>query len=316
MAEPMGPVTTHLKFPTIDFSKEDLKPGIGNWEMVREQVREALEEYGCFEVFTNEVPLELHEAIFAAAEQLFDLPVETKLRNTSKKPLFGYIGHDPIHHESLCIDEAPVLEKAQSFTDLIWPEGNSAFCEIAYSFSKGVMKLEHTVTKMVFESFGVEKYHQSFIRSTNYILRFIKYPGTQTNNECKVGIGTHTDKNLLTILHQNQVNGLEVQTQGGEWIKFTPSPSSFIVLVGEAFMAWSNGRLHCPRHRVMISASESRYSIGLFSVGKGIIQSPDELVDEEHPLLFKPFDNLGLISFYQTEEGHKAESTIKAYCGL
>lgn len=82
--------------------------------------------------------------------------------------------------------------------------------------------------------------------------------------------------------------------------------------------AWLNGRLHAPYHRVMMSGDMARYSIGLFSIPKGgyMIKAPDELVDEAHPLLFKPFDHVQFLGFYYTEAGQKAESALKAYCGV
>ncbi|CAB4272703.1 unnamed protein product [Prunus armeniaca] len=57
------------------------------------------------------------------------------------------------------------------------------------------------------------------------------------------------------------------------------------------FSAWTNGRLHSPYHRAMMSGNEARYSTGLFSVPKEgyIIKAPDEVVDEEHPLIMLNF---------------------------
>ncbi|KAJ4968178.1 hypothetical protein NE237_014879 [Protea cynaroides] len=310
----MGPIPIPLRIPTVDFPKERLKPGTAYWKLMRDEVRMALEEYGCFEAVYNGVPVELHNAVFNSVEELFDLPMKTKIKNTSDKPYFGFNGKTPLLPlmESLGIDDAPVLEKTQSFTNLMWPNGNSEFCKTVHAFTERVAELEELVKRMVFESFGVEKYYDSFTGS-NYLLRVMKYDGT---NGYKLGAIPHTDKSILTIVHQNQVNGLEVQTRGGEWISVTPSRSSFIVLIGDAFMAWSNGRLHNPLHRVIMNGKDTRFSIALFSFSKGMIQTPDELVDEEHPLLFKPFDNFGFLRFYSTEEGQKAESTIKAYCGL
>lgn len=59
------------------------------------------------------------------------------------------------------------------------------------------------------------------MNSTNYLARLMKYQGPQTN-EAKVGIREHTDKNILTTLCQNQIDGLEVQIKSGEWIKCKP----------------------------------------------------------------------------------------------
>ncbi|OUZ99667.1 Oxoglutarate/iron-dependent dioxygenase [Macleaya cordata] len=314
----MSPKTLN-KLPIIDFTRDKLNPGTNNWFLVRTKVRRALEEYGCFEaVYDSKVPLKLHNEMFDAVKELFDLPLKTKIQNTSDKPYYGYDGQTSVRPllEGMGIDDAPVLEQVQSFTNLMWPEGNDNFCEIVHSFAKRVTELEQMVTRMVFESYGVEKYYNSHIESMNYLLRVLKYRSPLWY-ETKLGATPHTDKSFITILHQNHVNGLEVQTKNGEWIKVTPSASSFIVMLGDAFLAWSNGRLRSPHHRVVMKGDDdTRYSIGLFGFSRKLVEVPKELVDEEHPLQFKPFCQMGLIKFLATEEGQKAESTVKAYCGI
>lgn len=80
--------------------------------------------------------------------------------------------------------------------------------------------------------------------------------------------------------------------------------------------AWSNGRLHSPFHRVMMSGNEARYSTDLFSVSKGaskggsIIKAPEELVGEEHPFNFKPFDHFEFLKYYYTEKGQRDQFAI------
>ena len=83
------------------------------------------------------------------------------------------------------------------------------------------------------ESLGVEKYLEEHLESTDYFLRVMKYKGPQTT-EAKLGLMAHTDKNIITILDQYQVDGLEVQTKDGQWISVKPSPGSFVVFVGDS----------------------------------------------------------------------------------
>ncbi|WMV15145.1 hypothetical protein MTR67_008530 [Solanum verrucosum] len=59
-----------------------------------------------------------------------------------------------------------------------------------------------------------------------------------------------------------------------------------------------------------------RLSIQLFSLSKPghFIEAPKELVDEEHPLLFKPFKTLGLFGYAASEA--PPSDLFKAYCGV
>lgn len=83
--------------------------------------------------------------------------------------------------------------------------------------------------------------------------------------------------------------------------------------------AWSNGRLHPARHRVVMSGDKERFSCGLFSVPKDImtIEVPPELVDEDHPLIFRPFKYPDYVSFvYSKENGKNREHALEMYAGV
>ncbi|XP_062016831.1 probable 2-oxoglutarate-dependent dioxygenase AOP1 [Rosa rugosa] len=306
-----------LKLPTIDFSRQNLKPGTIEWDSVRARVRFALEEYGCFEALFNKVPSDVRKGIFEATEELFDLPLQTKLRNVSQKPFHGYVGQYPVVpvYESMCIEEANVYGQVQSFTNIFWPQQNPNFSKTVHSFSEKLSELDQIIRRMILESLGLEKYLEEHIGSTNYLLQVMKYKGPQTSETKPY---THTDKNIVTILHQNQVEGLEVQTKDGKWINVKPSPESFIAMIGDSLDAWTNGRLHCPHHRHPMTGNEAKYSTALFSFPKAgyIIKAPEEVVDEEHPLLFKPFDNVEFLGFCFSEAGQRAQSALKTYCGV
>ncbi|CAN6570627.1 unnamed protein product [Malus baccata var. baccata] len=311
---------TPLRLPIIDFSKPDLNQGTKEWDLVRAQVHNALEEYGCFEALFNKVPSDIRKSTIESMEELFDLPLQTKLQNVSKKPYHGYVGQYPMVplYESMGFDDANVYEQVESLTNTLWPQGNPRFCTTIQSFSEQVSELDQIIRRMILESLGLEKYFEEHVESTNYLLRVMKYKGPETK-ESKLGINAHTDKNIVTILYQNQVDGLEVQTKACKWIKVKPSsPHSFIAMIGDSLHAWTNGRLHSPYHRVMMSGNEARYSTGLFSIPKAgyTIKAPEEVVDEEHPLLFKPFDHVEFLGFYYTEAGQRAQSALKTYCGV
>ncbi|KAJ0007108.1 hypothetical protein Pint_29971 [Pistacia integerrima] len=150
---------TPFRLPVIDFSKPNLKPGSPEWDSVKSQVRKALEEFGCFEALFDKVPVELRKSIFGALEALFDLPIQTKLRNLSIKPFHGYVGQYPQVplHESMGIDDANIIEKVESMTNILWPKGNESFSKTIHSFSEQVSKLDQTIRRMILESFNLEK---------------------------------------------------------------------------------------------------------------------------------------------------------------
>ncbi|XP_027353409.1 probable 2-oxoglutarate-dependent dioxygenase AOP1 [Abrus precatorius] len=305
-----------VELPVINFSIQDLELNEAKWESVKYQVHKALVEYGCFEAMFDKVPLDLLKAIFVEQEELFNLPLQTKQRLVhGNRPYHGYLGPHQLY-ESLGIEDADVYENVESSLKILWPEGKPNFSNNIQSFTEQVTRLDQIIRKMFLESLGVEKYLDQHMDSTHYLTRLIKYKGPQTN-EAKVGILEHTDKNTFTILCQNQIDGLELQTKSGEWIKYKPSSSnSFVVVAGDALHAWTNGKVHAPIHRVMMIGNETRFSLGVFTVPKQgvIIEAPEELVTEEHPLLFKPYVHSEFMEFLRSSEGVK--NALKVYCGV
>ncbi|KAG8388310.1 hypothetical protein BUALT_Bualt02G0112200 [Buddleja alternifolia] len=171
------------------------------------------------------------------------------------------------------------------------------------------------VMNMVLSSYGLEKYCNSLIESSFYMKRLIKYK-SQGENETSIGLLPHTDKTFMSIISTNEVKGLQIKTPQGEWIDFEPSPSKFILLVGEAFMAWSNGKVYCPLHRVLARGNKERWSIGIFCFIRGILQVPEELLDHENPLKFKPFSNLEFLQYCKLQGASTNEAAIQTYCGI
>ncbi|KAK8556555.1 hypothetical protein V6N13_064577 [Hibiscus sabdariffa] len=278
-----------FRLPVIDFSKQELKRGSSEWDSVKHRVREALEEYGCFEASLDRV-LEVRKAVFGALEELFDLPPQTKQLYVSDKPLRGYKRAASGLCEDMVIDAANITENIErGLTTTMWPQGNTSFSKTVVCFTELASGLEKTIRRMILEIFGVEKYADEMIESTNYILKVIKYEGSETREACP---GAHSDQSMITLLYQNEVNGLEIQNKDGEWINVNPSPNSFIVLIGESLNVWLNGGLSSTFHRVIKKGSNTRYCVALFTTPRGgyQVKVPKELVDDKNGLLFKPFD--------------------------
>lgn len=110
------------------------------------------------------------------------------------------------------------------------------------AYANLVSELDKRVKSMVFESYGVGNALRSHMESTKYLMRMIKYR-VPKEKEMNLGAFPHTDKSFLTILHQNEVNGLQIKTRDNKWIQYHPfsssSTSSFIVMAGDAFFVSS-----------------------------------------------------------------------------
>ncbi|KFK30902.1 hypothetical protein AALP_AA6G041000 [Arabis alpina] len=309
----------YFQLPIIHFSDQTLKPGSSKWDQVKSDVRKALEDYGSFEASFYKVSMDLKNSVFEAMQELYDLPVHDEEQgNVSFKHLHGYLKTSL--HEGLGVNDANVLEKVYEFTQQLWPDhGNKNISETLHKFLKHLSEVDVMVRRMIMESFGIEKYIDEHLNSTDYLFRMMKYTPDADNDdeeEPKQGLRSHTDTNYITILHQYQVDGFEMKTKDEKWIKVKPSPDHFLVMVGDSLSALLNGRLSSPHHRVMVK--KTRYSTALFSVPKPevIIVSPEELVDEEHPRIFKPFVHDDYLHFFHSEVGRRAPLALQAFCAI
>ncbi|TKY74688.1 2-oxoglutarate-dependent dioxygenase AOP1.2 [Spatholobus suberectus] len=308
-----------MMIPCFDFCRGGvaLEEGSEEWKEMSKKVREACESHGCFLLMCDEfIPKGEREEMFNGLIALFDLPEETKQQHISPKPYRGYNGKSPIIPlcESFGIDDVPPSATAEVFTNLMWPQGNPPFCETLKSMSLKMLELSFVVMKMIVEGYGLPQHYISDIENmkSSSNSRLIKYKFPKTSNDSDIALVPHTDKNALTILCQNEVQGLQVLSKTGKWIELEIPRDGFVVIVGDILKAWSNGRLHAATHRVVMSGDKERYSFGLFAMPKEEIdiEVPRELVDDKiHPLRFRPF-NYGEYFYYFREREMESESEI------
>lgn len=265
------------------------------WKALTRKVREACERYGCFLVENYEkIPIELHEELFETTKEMFDLPLEKKLQYTKPHPIEGgYIGNHPLVplYESFGIYGD---DQVQAFQNLMGPEhGKPGFCEFLKCVNAKIFELNLLLLRMIMESYGVGEYYKSKAFGDNTVNNFraMKYKVPKSKNEEGIGLGPHVDKTILTFLCDNSVRGLEALTQDGIWISLRIPKGALLVMVGDALEVLSNGRLQAAKHRVIMSGEKERYSCAFYTIPKdGVgIEVPQELVDEDHPLLYRPF---------------------------
>ncbi|KAL2320697.1 hypothetical protein Fmac_029666 [Flemingia macrophylla] len=317
---------THCELHVVDFTDEKMKPGTDAWLSACSVVRTALEEHGCFVARYDQIGKELCDSVVFALEELFSLPMEIKAQKTSDKPFHGYLGQVswlPLY-ESLGIDDPLTSQGCRKFTHIMWPEGNDRFWfQFPYSdsinkYSKELGRLDHMAKRMVFESYDVDMQRcDSLIESSDYLLRCMKYRAPQMD-ENDLGMHCHTDLTIISIVHQlNNLNGLEIKLKDGKWNGVDASSSLFVVMAGDALNVWSNGRIRACEHRVIMNAKKNRYTTGLFSFNSKMMRIPEEVVNEQHPLRYKPlFDHYEYLRFYDKEKIKESHARIQAYCGI
>ncbi|KAK1389662.1 1-aminocyclopropane-1-carboxylate oxidase-like [Heracleum sosnowskyi] len=113
-----------------------------------------------------------------------------------------------------------------------------------------------------------------------------------------MGISSHTDPTVITVLLQNQVQGLQVKHRD-EWVDVKPLDGGLIINIGDILQIASNGEYKSVEHRVLANSNrESRITVVMFmnlstwkeSADGGKYYGPlPELLTPETPPVYRDF---------------------------
>ena len=97
----------------------------------------------------------------------------------------------------------------------------------------------------------------------HYLIKLIRYPGRDAT-DADQGVGAHKDAGLITLLLQDDHEGLQVETARG-WIGVPPRDGTFVINIGELLELASDGYLRATMHRVVTPpAGVERISAAFF----------------------------------------------------
>ena len=138
--------------------------------------------------------------------------------------------------------------------------------EVLEKYTCSMTKLGRNLMRLALLSSGVKDLSvmQSLDTPTIW-LRLLHYPPISKNSPSDLyGSAPHTDFGCLTILAQDEIGGLQVQTREGEWIDVPKLEGSFVVNVGDMLSRYTNGLLRSTPHRVINKSGKERFSCPFF----------------------------------------------------
>jgi isopenicillin N synthase-like dioxygenase len=85
---------------------------------------------------------------------------------------------------------------------------------------------------------------------TTRAIRYERQPGSPEPEPDQMRLGAHTDYGVLTLLHADDVPGLQVR-RDGKWHDVSVRPGTLIGNIGDLLARWTNDRWHSTLHRVV-----------------------------------------------------------------
>jgi hypothetical protein len=105
-----------------------------------------------------------------------------------------------------------------------------------------MLEFDSIILKMILDGYGLPKQYTSNIEElksrSNLRLHKYKVPA-EVNKDCEIGLTPHTDKNTLTILCQNDVQGFEILTKTNKWIQVDIPQGGCVAIVGDTLKVLS-----------------------------------------------------------------------------
>jgi gibberellin 20-oxidase len=96
-------------------------------------------------------------------------------------------------------------------------------------------ELSLTIMELLAISLGIDRSHyRRFFEDGDSIMRCNYYPPCNSSS-VTLGTGPHSDPTSLTILHQDQVGGLEVFADN-KWMAVRPRHEALVINIGDTFM--------------------------------------------------------------------------------
>ncbi|KAL1806934.1 1-aminocyclopropane-1-carboxylate oxidase homolog 3-like [Daucus carota subsp. sativus] len=287
------------KIPVIDLS--------GDRAAVVEEIRRASATLGFFQIVNHGVPLSKIDGLISAIKAFNELPMEIKSQHYHRE-----LGRGASFQTNFDLFQS----RAASWRDTLQvrlaptpPDWNDVpeICrnEVA-EWEKEVVKVGDELLGLLSEGLGLEKNKLKELSCLDGRMMVNHYYPYCPQPDLTVGITSHTDPGVVTVLVQNEVGGLQVKVGEDDWVDVEPVPGAIVINIGDILQIMSNDVYKSVEHRVLANPlQEARISIAVFfnpGIRENIYGPIPEIVSSEKPPVYQSFPLTDFMTRFFTKE--------------
>ncbi|GAA1700334.1 2-oxoglutarate and iron-dependent oxygenase domain-containing protein [Microbacterium sediminicola] len=307
--------------PTIDITPYRENGTDAERAEVARQIDASCRSVGFMQIVGHGIPDEITNGLTEAMDAFFAMDLDAK--KAYRTPPHINRGYSPPKSESLSLSLG--VEQASRMNDFfeafnvgagaadyphvddlpqpayaenVWPEVDGFEQQVQAYFAEAA-KVARTMTRIFADALGVAPDY--FAPRTDHsldVLRMNNYAlpsGTDvTLDGDLIGMGEHTDYGIVTILWADQVKGLQVLDNKGNWHDAAPADDALLINLGDVTAHLTNEQWMSTLHRVkppvIDGTIERRRSAAFFHDGnvEYVIETLPQFVDDEHPEIYEP----------------------------
>ncbi|KAK9074562.1 hypothetical protein SSX86_007160 [Deinandra increscens subsp. villosa] len=275
-----------LTIPVIDLS--------GEKSTVVEEIRRSASTLGFFQIVNHSIPPTLIESAIGSMKEFFEQSTEYKMQFYHREAGKGaaYSTNFDLY-QSKAASWRDTLQVRMSPIEPDWEAVPEMCRAVLAEWNKAVTVLGEELMSILCEGLGVKTDRLKELSCLEGRVSVAHYYPHCPQPELTVGLTSHTDPGVLTMVVQNEVGGLLQVKCGDEWADVEAVPGAVVINIGDLLQMMSNDEYKSVQHRVLANPVEgARVSIAVFfnpSKRDNLFGPFPELISTTKPAVYREF---------------------------